>query len=98
MQKRLAELVLIRDKHLKKAQEASTAADQLKKEILFEENNAIAAKLRDSGIQPEEFDEIIVNYLRQRKKNNDEEIQNETSNAPTKNKFSEKSEETEELN
>jgi len=91
MQKRLEELLSVKAKHLAKAQEASTAADQLKKEILFEENNAIATKLRDSGIPPEEFDAIIVHYLSQRKKDND----TATANATPENKISEKPEETE---
>ena len=99
MQKRLAELLANRDKYLKKAQEASTAADQLKKEIFFEENNAIATKLRDSGIPPEEFDAIIVHYLSQRKEDSAEEIQNDMamSNATLENKISGKPEETEAL-
>jgi hypothetical protein len=82
MQKRLAELLSIRDKHLAEAQESITAADQLKKEILFEENNAIAAKLRDAGLPPEEFDAVIAHYLSQRKKDNGDVLQNGTATAP----------------
>lgn len=91
MKKRLVELLAIRDKHLRKANEASTATDRLKKEILFEENNAIAAKLRDSGMTPEEFDAIIVNYLSQRKKDDGVAIEN----APPEVTPSEKAEEME---
>ena len=99
MQKRLAELLAVKEKHLAKAQEASTAAEQLKRDILFEENNAIAAKLRDSGMTPEEFDAIIVNYLSQRKKDDGEENQNvaATAKAPPEVTPSEKAEETAEM-
>ena len=93
MQKRLAELLAVKEKHLAKAQEASTAAEQLKRDILFEENNAIAAKLRDSGMTPEEFDAIIVNYLNQRKKDDGAAIEK----TPPEVTLSEKAEEAAEM-
>ena len=66
MQKRLEEVLANQAKHLKKAQEAGASADQLKRDILFEENNAIATKVRDLGIRPEDFDAVIASYMKQR--------------------------------
>ena len=51
LQKRLEEQLASQEKHLRKANEAATAAEQLRKDILFEENNAIATKVREVGNQ-----------------------------------------------
>jgi len=67
MKKRLDELLLTQAKYQKKAQQAGAAVDQLKRDILFEENNAIASKVREMGISPADFDKFIVQYMAQNK-------------------------------
>jgi len=63
MRKKLAELLSSQEKFTLKAQEAGANADQLKRDIHFEENNAIATKIRETGINPEELDALIAQYL-----------------------------------
>jgi len=65
LQKRLGELIASQDKHLKKAHEIGVLADKLKKEILIEENNAIATKIRELGLTPENLDKFIVDLMKQ---------------------------------
>jgi len=95
MQKRLEEVLVSQEKYLKKAQEAGASADQLKRDILFEENNAIATKVRDLGIRPEDFDAVIANYLKQRIHERSDNGQNETDATP-ENSITEESEENKE--
>jgi len=63
MRKKLDELLSNQEKFTLKAQEAGANADQLKRDIHFEENNAIATKIRETGINPEELDTLIAQYL-----------------------------------
>ena len=66
LQKRLEEQLASQEKHLRKAHEAAALAEQLKKEIHFEENNAIATKVREVGISFEDFDKIVAIYRENR--------------------------------
>jgi len=68
MKKKLEDLTATQEKYLRKARDASEAADQLKREIIAEENNAIAAKVRELGITPEDFDTVLADYMRERRK------------------------------
>jgi hypothetical protein len=53
---------------LKKAQKLGIEADKLRKDILFEENNAIASRVREMGLSPDDFDSFIMEYMKQNPK------------------------------
>ena len=80
MRKKLDELLSNQEKFTLKAQEAGANADQLKRDIHFEENNAIATKIRETGINPEELDTLIAQYLITHSVNKSDNAQNNTEN------------------
>lgn len=101
MQKRLEELHASQARHLKKAQEASAAADQLRRDILAEENNAIATKFREVGMRPEDFDAVIALYLKEqneRQRNKGDDVHGDTETAETSENGIEEAEKEEDSN
>ena len=68
MKQKLDTLLSSQDKYLKKAQKLGMVIDKLRKDILFEENNAIASKVREMGLSPNDFDIFITQYMKQNPK------------------------------